>query len=62
MAYLHITKISYCRYDVQVLKSDAVHITVLPLSSIKKSFSLSDFCKYFLVKVAKFPGEFPSKL
>ena len=24
MAYLHITKISYCRYDVLVLKSDAV--------------------------------------
>ena len=32
---------------------------MLPLSSIKKSFSLPDFCKYFLVKISKFPGKFP---
>ena len=32
---------------------------VLPLSSCQKSFSLPDFCKYFLVKIAKFPGKFP---
>ena len=36
-----------------------IALPVLPLSSCQKSFSLPDFCKYFVVKIAKFLGKFP---